>query len=374
MSDTGERRRPWQLRVWHGMTAGAWFRLLGRNRFAVSPSRWHRALILSLVSVNNSALSALQNLLFGRRISRTELRSDPLFILGHWRSGTTLLHELLSLDENHIYPTTYACLAPQHFLVSRKLFGRWLRMLAPKRRSQDDVRVDFNAPQEDEWALCTAGLPTPYQIVAFPNHGSPFPNYATLRDVPTEDLDRWKDAWLQFLRAISLNSSKRLVIKSPLHTARLNAILALFPNARFVHVVRDPRDVFPSTLRLWRRLAEDEGLQVPRQADFTELVLANYREMYEAFEQSRARIPTDRLCEIRYEDLVEDPTNIVRTIYQRLNLGSFESVRPEIERYVSKMRGFKTNRYELSAADLCRINQHWAKYFGRYGYSTARAA
>lgn len=374
MSVTGTKRKPWQLRVWHGMTAGAWFRLLARNRFAVTPSRWHRALIISLASVNNSGLALLQRLMFGKRIARTELRSDPIFILGHWRSGTTLLHELLALDEDHAHASTYACLAPKHFLVSQKLLGRWLRRLTPERRSQDDVRVDFDAPQEDEWALCAAGVPTPYHAVAFPNRIPHCAEYLSLQGLCPRQDDHWKKAWLQFLRAISLNHSKRLVIKSPLHTARLDAILELFPEARFVHLVRDPHDVYPSTLRLWRRLAEDEGLQVPRSANLEDFVFANFREMYESFEQSRGSVPSGRLCEIRYEDLVANPTATLRTIYDRLGLGDFEKVRPAIEQYATDMRSFRANHYKLSADECRRIHQHWAKYIQRFGYPTERAA
>jgi hypothetical protein len=374
MIETGTKRKPWQLRVWHGMTAGAWFRLLASNHFAVSPSRWHRAAIISLASINNSGLAALQRLMFGRRIARTELRGDPIFILGHWRSGTTLLHELLALDDRHTYPSTYACLAPKHFLVSRKLLGPCLRILTPDRRSQDNVRVNFDSPQEDEWALCTAGAATPYHAAAFPNRIPHCAEHLSLQELTAKELDRWKREWLQFLRAISLDNSKRLVIKSPLHTARVDLIRELFPDARFVHLVRDPRDVYPSTLRLWRRLAEDEGLQIPRNANFEEFVLTNFCEMYGSFERCRADIPAAQLCEIRYEDLVADPTDTMRTIYDRLSLGGFEQVHPDIARYAAGMRSFRTNHYDLSTDDLARIQHHWAEYVERFGYTTGRAA
>jgi len=374
MSETGARRKPWQLRVWHGMTAGAWFRLLAGNRFAVSPSRWHRALIVSLVSLSNSGLALLQQLRFGRRISRTKLRSDPIFILGHWRSGTTLLHELLALDQRHAFPTTYACLAPKHFLVSQSLLGSCLRLLAPDRRSQDDAGVDFAAPQEDEWALCTAGVPTPYHAVAFPNRLPHCSDYFDLHGLSAKEVDRWKKEWLRFLQAVSLNTTKRLVIKSPLHTARLDVILDLFPEARFVHLVRDPRDVYPSTLRLWRRLAEDEGLQAPRMRNLEEFVVANFQKMYESFQRHRAKIPPQRICEIRYEDLVADPHGTMRKLYARLDLGDFESVGPAVTEFVNDMHGFRTNRYELSEEDRGRIKRHLAPYIERFGYPADRAA
>ena len=94
------------------------FALLARNRFAVS------FLCVAMVAINvalgfvNTFLWLLQTVLLGRKINRTKLADDPIFVIGHWRSGTTLLHELLVLDPRAHFPDTYACFAPNHFRVS----------------------------------------------------------------------------------------------------------------------------------------------------------------------------------------------------------------------------------------------------------------
>ena len=67
---------------------------------------WHVVVVGMVVCLIHSILGAIQKLVYGRRIRRTTLR-PPIFILGHWRTGTTLLHELLSLDPRHGYPTSY---------------------------------------------------------------------------------------------------------------------------------------------------------------------------------------------------------------------------------------------------------------------------
>src|SRR5262249_10584758 len=123
--------KEWMPRIWEGIDFFAWMRLLARNRFAVDWSCLYIAVIVTLVSVFHSILRWLQAARYGREIQRTPLREPPLFILGHWRTGTTLLHEMLILDPRHTYPTTYECLEPNHFLLTERLLTPWLGLLMP---------------------------------------------------------------------------------------------------------------------------------------------------------------------------------------------------------------------------------------------------
>ena len=296
----GSKTMPWVPRLWHGMTNSAWRSLLSENGWDVALTRWPLAVSVSAATVANSVLASLQSLLFRRRIDAVQLADDPIFIVGHWRSGTTLLHELLAMDPRHAYPDTYACLAPSHFLISRHLVTWWLQFLMPTRRPMDNVRVGWKQPQEDEWALCLLGLPSPYRTVAFPRRLPQCPEYLTLRELTETARQNWDNTFLRFLKCVAWGQKPgRLVLKSPTHTARVAQLRKLFPNARFVHVVRDPLTVFPSTLRLWTRLATDHGLQLPDQQELESYVLDSFVEMYEAFDAQRGEIPPNRLCDVR---------------------------------------------------------------------------
>ena len=113
-------------RFWHGMPISTWLRLLARNRFAISPLRLHWVVAITGFSLFNSLLRLVQESIYGRRAEATRLERDPVFIVGHWRSGTTMLHEMLVLDPRHSYPTTYQCFAPNHFLLTEGLVSRYL--------------------------------------------------------------------------------------------------------------------------------------------------------------------------------------------------------------------------------------------------------
>jgi len=365
------KHREWMPRFWEGCDFFAWIRLLARNRFAVHWSCLYIAVIITVVSFVHSILRLVQEICYRRQIVRTRIREAPLFIVGHWRTGTTLLHELLILDGRHTYPTTYECLEPNHFLLTEKLVTRWLWFLMPSRRPMDNMAAGWDRPQEDEFALCMMGQPSPYLTIAFPNHPPQFPEYLDLAGLSPRALRAWKNAFYGFLQRLTLKDPRRLILKSPPHTCRIKVLLELFPDARFVHIVRDPYVVFPSTMKLWKSLYMTHGMQRPTFDGLEEHVLATFPRLYQRLAADRHRIAPGRFFELRYEDLVRDPICQLRSLYGQLELGDFEKVRPQVETYLAGLRGYETNRYELTPIQHAEISQRWGRVIDLYGYATS---
>jgi hypothetical protein len=361
----------WAPRFWHGMDFFTWMRLLIRNRFAVAPVRLSMVTTVTLSSMLNSFAGVFNWFLYSDRIRRLELKEPPLFVLGHWRSGTTLLHELLMLDPRHTCPTTYQCMAPHHFLWTSWFLPPLIRWMLPAKRPMDAMSAGWDRPQEDEFALVNLGIPSPYLAWAFPNHGPVADEYLDLRSLPEAEREHWKRTWRDFVHRVALAGNRRIVLKSPTHTARVRTILEVFPDAKFIHIVRDPLVLFPSTVRLWRSLSEVQGFQHLREgAGWIERhVLDTFVRMYECFEQDRELVPPGRLIDVRYEDLVADPVGQMREIYERLDLGDFSGVEGEIMGYAMKSREYRTNQYALPPAVADRVRGRWAPYFQRYGYN-----
>jgi hypothetical protein len=360
---------PWyQGRLWSGMCFFAWMRLLARNRFAVGFTRLPMALAITLLSVANTLLRWLQRLFLGRRVARTRLTDDPLFIIGHWRTGTTMLHELLALDKRHRAPTTYECLAPNHFLISERLVKRWLRFVIPRKRPFDNMRMGFDLPQEDEAALAIRGLPSPFLTVAFPNRPLQHARYVDLERLSARELRRWQRGLIDFLKEITYRKSGRIILKSPQHTFRLPVLTAMFPAARFVHIVRDPYVVFPSTVYFWKTMYEGQGLQRPTFRGLDEFVFETFSRMHDKLEQTRHLVDPMRFYELRYEDLIRDPVGQMRALYDYLQLGDFEVVEPAIQRYTKRVKNYQTNRYKLSSQLRDEITRRWRPYIEKYQY------
>jgi hypothetical protein len=143
----------------------------------------------------------------------------------------------------------------------------------------------------------------------------------------------------------------------------------LFPGAQFIHIVRDPLALFPSTRRLWKSLDAVQGCQVPRHEQLDAYVFESLLRMYDGFEKQRYELDPSCIVDIRYEDLVADPVGVLEGIYQRLQLGDFTHVREIVQQYVLDQTGYQTNRHQLAPEMLAEIHRRWRSYFDRYGYS-----
>jgi hypothetical protein len=356
-------------RFWHGMRFSTWARELIRNRLAISPSRVPMTFAITCFTGMNSLLAALERVFYGRQIDAAKLEQPPLFILGHWRAGTTFLHELLIRDPGHTYFTTYQCFTPHHFVLSERWVLPWAGLFVPERRPMDNMAAGWDRPMEDEFALQSLGVPTPYLSVMFPNRGAVYPEYLSLRELPERERERWKRELLQFCKRVALRDKRRLVIKSPAHTARVRTLLEMFPDAKFVHLSRDPNALYRSTVGLWRSLNVEEGLQVVRDESWVgPFVIDSLHRMYDAYLEDRELLGDDQLIELRYEDLVRDPKQQLRKIYLQLELGDFSNVEPALDDHLAEIKGYRRNRHSMDEETNERIRREWRRYFEEFGY------
>lgn len=359
----------WNPRFWNGMTSIELMRLLCRYRFRIAPRRIGMAAICGGISVLNQGLRAACRMKYGRQIRDIEIAEDPLFIVGHWRSGTTMLHEMLIKDERFTYATTYDVFAAPHFLSFAGMLKSMVGWTLPKKRPMDNMATGWDYPQEDEFALAVLGAGSPYtSLIAFPNSPPKDLDFLDLHNVSESERNHWKSVFVDFLKCLTVREQKRIVLKSPTHTARVRTLLELFPKAQFLHITRDPYTIFPSSMHLWRRLGRVHGFQVPRNEHLQERVLTMFEKMYESFEADKSLLGQGQYHQLRYEDLVADPVGQIRGAYEILSLGGFDRIEPGLQSYVEKTKGYRPNKYEIDDELRAEIARRWAIYFDTYGY------
>jgi len=352
------------------MRPSTWFQLLREGRFRIHPTRIPLAIGVTIATFFNLGLGTLQNLIYRRRLAEAELHGPPVFVVGHWRSGTTLLHELLVLDERLSSPSTWQCFAPHHFLISEWFFRRFGRWLLPNKRPMDNMKTGWDRPQEDEFALLALGLRSPYRRMAFPNQPPPDMDFLDFDQIDTDEIQGWLTALRSFLVTVSIATGRPLVVKSPTHTGRIGWLASEFPDAKFIHITRDPRELFPSTCRLWPGLDEGQALQKPNHDHLDSYVIECLQRMYRAFHAGREKIGPHRMIDIRYEDLVKDPVETMKNIYKTLRLSDFETVQPTLQQGVeTEHQEYRTNQHQLDESTEAMIRSEWKDYFERYGYN-----
>lgn len=362
----------WLISNLMGLTLDRWFAVLADNRFSIGPRYWSRAAVISLLSFFNSAASVVERVRYGPAIAAAD-PLPPIFILGHWRSGTTLLHNLLALDERFAAPNLFETMFPNGFMVTERWQSRLWSRFVPDTRLIDNMKMGTDMPQEDEFALAILTGHSPYMGHSFPQRWAHYMRYLDFRDADPAERKEWQHGLLDFIRKLTVyRGSRPILLKSPPHTARIPLLLELFPDARFIHIHRNPYRVFQSNLHMLTEglpLAKMQSGDLPEPEEF---VIERYNRLHDAYFAGRDLIPEGHLVDIRFETLAADPIRTMEGVYRALDLGAFEPVRPVLEAEQTQMRGYAQNRYRpLTDQTRARLAQSWRRSFDTWNYDPA---
>jgi hypothetical protein len=353
-----------------GVTLAVWLRVLHDNAFAVDWPYWPRVAAITLGAIPNTVLSGCERLVFGGRVARTHV-PPPVFILGAWRSGTTHLHNLFAQDDRFAFPNLYQVAYPKTFLLTERGTAPLMNMLVPAHRPQDNVKLGVVEPQEEEFAICSMTGRSPLLTMAFPRGMGFYERFIALRDLTPAELEQWKSAIVLFAKKLTYKYRRPLVLKTPGHAARINVLRELFPRAKFVHIHRNPYDVFRSARHTW--LTAGPWWQFQRGADedqVVEAVLRHYREMYDGFFAQRDSIPVGDFHEVAFDALERDAVAEMARAYAALGLPSFDVVEPRVRRYVESLAGYQKNAFGPLPEELRRrIATEWRRCFEEWGYA-----
>jgi omega-hydroxy-beta-dihydromenaquinone-9 sulfotransferase len=345
----------------------AWQRVAGKIDAGRAHAGYGTRLMYWATGAGNSLLAKLQDLSQAEALEKAEVL-PPIFLLGFWRSGTTFLHELFCCDARLGFPSTYACMNPAHFLLTEKGFQQRVTK-QPTLRPMDNMQYSWMSPQEDEFALLCMGAPSPYEALLAPSLTSDPPRLLDLRCRTREEQERWAKIFQLFLRLLSVQQKKAMVLKSPPHGFRLPMLLSLFPQARFVIIERNPYEVFASNLKLWQTLLDMYSLETFSAQQIEAFVLNAYVLQEEAIKEGIRSLQPGKLARVRYEELVRDPLGQMRRMYSELGLAGYETVQPELEKHVASVSEHRRNRFVLSPEQKAILDEQWGSLIREKGYA-----
>lgn len=333
----------------------------------------------ALVEVNSRLMAPLrlmERVRYGKAVEAQKIDAPPVFILGHWRTGTTFLHNLLCQDPQFGYVTTYQTIAPDSCLAGRTTLKPILQQMMPATRPMDNVEISADGPQEEEYALCNMTPHSFYSAFYFPKRIQElFDRYVLFDGLSDDDMAEWQTAYRSVLKkAAYLCVGKRLVLKNPANTGRIAVLRAMYPGAKFIHIHRDPYVVFKSTMRLYRSVFPTVGLQKISEEALEQFVFRAYRDMMARYLELREDIPSGDLVEVAYDDLDAQPLAEIQRVYDELGLPGWERAALPIERYISEHTQYQKNAFEISANDIAKIEKNWDFALRHWGYARPQSA
>ena len=323
--------------------------------------------------------------LFFPGLRKTEIR-EPVFVIGHGRSGTTHLHDLLYQDEERfscflMYELFWSALIPKKLIrlaarFDEKYLGRFFERRAQANsdarysETRDAHHQAANYPEEDDGVLtysCSSGawsLRVPdLTVVGF--------HYSD--DWPDRKRRRMMGFYRECLRRqLYLNGPDKIHLsKNPTFTGRIESLIEFFPDAKFIVPYRNPLETMPSLLKLMRGFWTIRGVSEERmRAGYTLLIkqsLHSYAYPAEVFAQH----PEIQTSELDYRDLIANPKAVVERIYDEFGY----SMTPRLERILTEAqnKGGKhetKHSYSLEEFDLdeAMIRSELAPLFERFDW------
>jgi len=313
--------------------------------------------------------TTLECIIAGKRLPKLEDLPPPIFILGHWRSGTTHLYNVMSLGD-FAYVPPLAVGLPWDMLGLARVLRPLLERQLPEHRYIDKIPVTPTSPQEDEIGLANMSPLSFYHGIYFPRAFDRLIDRGLFFDgCSAEEIAAWQGRLRYFLRKIAFRQPGRLLIKNPVYTARPAMLREIFPGAKFIHIHRNPFDVFLSMRNFYRRLLDVMALQrIPVGLDIDATILRVYRRMMERFEVETAGWGEPDYVELPYDLLDREPIAALERIYGALDLPGFEAARPRFQTYLDGVRSFRKNAFRGDEATVAKVRDALGHWIDKWGY------
>lgn len=355
---------------------------LMRHGAGVGQRLGRMATFLGLYGANQSGWIVDQ--LFTPSWNRAEL-DGPVFIIGHQRSGSTFLHRALARDPNALALNLKQMLLPSIFTQRM-----WDALFRPESRPQkllgrvqdkrlgdlDSIhKVRLDSIEEDEFVLL-AIFRSGMAVNSSPAVAAD-PELNRLRDYRS-----WSEAErrtaLEWYRACLLkasyraekadsNSNRWIVGKNPAFSQRVPDLLKVFPNARFIHLVRDPMEAIASRLSLVRAIWKLRAPDIPQMSEAeVEQIVTDSERTYTLAIRDLADLPKEAAITVRFEELTSNPKAVLDRIYNQLGLPGEPAPLPDRrDDAVGAAHDYSLEEFGLSEAGL---RQRFAAVIETYSF------
>lgn len=292
----------------------------------------------------------LEMLLFRRKIVKHQLSKDPIFVLGYWRSGTTYLQQLLCKDPEVGYLQQYDSLFPLGTILHKRMMKgivNWIFRKTGFTHPVHGVPMTVDFPSEEDIALVLSWYPyTPAWSHMFPKRADHFFGKPLFSEEGSAESKEFMDMYKYFVQRLSyMNNGKQLVLKTPTNTTKIAELIKLFPNAKFVYIERDPKEVFFSNMKLLHA-SRHQWLQDMPDEQKVDVFLKTYPQMLQRYQETKHLIPKENLAELRFETFCENPLENLKDLYHKLGRTMSSEAEEIIKVFLAENHGKHRYHYE----------------------------
>ncbi len=333
--------------------------------------KYYPKLILSVVVAAILELfAATERLVWGKRIRRHQFNRPPVFIIGFWRSGTTLMHSLMCQDRQFAYTDTFQTVFPNIILSHARWLKPLVNFLVPKKRPYDNVDWGLDYPQEEEFGLLNVQPFSIYKFYLFPADFDRIVDQELFTgDLEPASVATWEKAHHELMVKSALNTGGRVYLgKNPCHLSRIGLLRKAYPGAKFIFIHRHPYQVVESLYHFVHEIFIGVKLQDVPESFTRENIARLYVRITEAYLRDRAEIPPEDLYEVNMKSFMSDKIGHLEAIYKQFGLEGFAEARPRFEKYLSDnsaaLRASDTPKAEIKEY----IDRHAGHIMQELGY------
>jgi len=346
-----------------------WMKILIDNKFSINWRFIPKAAYVTLMISSTYPLRRIELSKFDGKIKNTK-NALPIFIIGHWRSGTTFLDYIMGQDNALSFVSTLDTMAPYLFIGNEKLVKKILDNDLPDKRPMDDLELESVLPYEEEYAIANLCSYSFYHAWYFPKKlYDYFKKYVLFEGIKNDVIKEWQNAYIYLLKKITYKyKKKRILLKSLVNTAKIKYLLEIFPDAKFIHLYRNPYKVYLSTWRLYKEILPIFSFQHISKQELEHSIINIYKHLYKKYFIEKDMIPKGNLIEIKYENFVKNPLRTVKNIYSDLKIDGFNNAKPAFEKYIKKHEKYEPANHNPNEKIKEKIYREWGFAFKKFGY------
>ena len=292
--------------------------------------------------------------------------SDPIFVTGLPRSGTTFLFNLLALDKNHRSPKYWEIMSPlpltkSDFDIKRREWKinaelKFARTIIPKLRSMHHIRAQ--TPEECE-LLATINVRS-FVYMCMAN----VPEYVEyLKDCSFESVFMWHKKFFQMLE---LNGKpKRWLLKDPSHIGHIPEILSTYPNAKFINIHRSPMESIGSFCSLAKNIRSAFSKNVNTK-EIGNVILDFWQHSLNKGIDAKQNLSEGQIIDVSYSGLISNPLLSIKDIYEKFGLDIDIETENSMKQYLINQTKIKKQKHNYSLEEFGlsekNINDHLKNY------------